>query len=91
MSLLRFYDWEVMGHGARASSRRKRLIEMIITPSYSMVKNSFCTVSHISVWGICSPYSRVQALLLHVSPMAAPAVVDAARKAQAEKEKKKGS
>ena len=29
--------------------------------------------------------------LLHVSPMAAPAVVDAARKAQAEKEKKKGS
>ena len=38
ISLLRFYDWKVMGRSARAISRRKTSIEMIITPSYSMVK-----------------------------------------------------
>ena len=34
ISLYRFYDWKVMGRSARAISRRKRSIEMTITPSY---------------------------------------------------------
>ena len=57
ISLLRFYDWKVMGGGPRAISRRKTSIEMTITPSFSMVKKSFCTekrpLSYGEVWAVC--------------------------------------
>ena len=35
---LAFYDWKAMEPGARASSRRKKPIEMTITLSYSIIK-----------------------------------------------------